>query len=656
MALCTFLDIEGAFDNVTFDAIEKALNKKCESTSVNKWIMSMITTRSTTVELNGHKRKIKIKRGCPQGGILSPFLWNLVVDSLLSFTRDKIPCDLQGLADDLALLATLETTVKNGKGFDADTLREVTQKSLNAINEWCIENGLKLSIMKTHSIMFTWKTSWKFSKPLTVGGMEIEMKQSTKFLGVTLDQKLSWNEHIDKQCKKAKGILMQCRRAVGPTWGFTPKTMKWIYTAIVRPALSYGAVIWINGARTKHNIAKLSAVQRLGNILITGALPSTSSTALNKITGSIPIEHWIEEEACQGALRLKANGFWDQEPIISKRGNLTSHIKINNKIINEIPFVREESDVMPTTLNIDTKFEVQIADRNLYEEPMHDENTIHCYTDGSKIESDVGAGVYITKKSENWLEESVYLGTKSTVFQAETYAVGRAAKFLINRGTTEQDIIIHCDCQPTIMAVDNTKIKSKTTLETIVALNTLGEQNNVLLEWIPAHSGYEGNEKVDSLAKKGASNQDSSLESLPIPKVIWNEALRKRTLAKTENDWGASPPSHIKRVWRDKFTKEIPKLNRKNLRIATQLLSGHAVVNYHLNKYKPNSIPKTCPHCLAEEETLNHHIGQCPKWSAQRGALFESFYMSLTDIVDSNSLSNILHVLNSTRRLSERYS
>ena len=104
MALGTFLDIEGAFDNVTFDAIERALNKKCESASVNKWIMSMITTRSTTVELNGHKRRIQIKRGCPQGGILSPFLWNLVVDSLLSYTRDKIPCDLQGFADDLAQL------------------------------------------------------------------------------------------------------------------------------------------------------------------------------------------------------------------------------------------------------------------------------------------------------------------------------------------------------------------------------------------------------------------------------------------------------------------------------------------------------------------------------------------------------------------------
>jgi hypothetical protein len=96
--------------------------------------MSLIRNRFTTVELNRCKKTIEITKGCPQGGILSPFLWNLVVDSLLSFTRNRIPCDLQGFTDDLALLATLEAPARHGdKGFDADTLRDMTQKSLNSI-------------------------------------------------------------------------------------------------------------------------------------------------------------------------------------------------------------------------------------------------------------------------------------------------------------------------------------------------------------------------------------------------------------------------------------------------------------------------------------------------------------------------------------------
>ena len=109
--------------------------------------------------------------------------------------------------------------------------------------------------------MFTWKRKWKFSVPAKIDNDIIEMKSSTKLLCVTLDSKLTWNEHITKQFKKAKGILMQCRKAVAPTWGFTPKTMKWIYTAVVRPSLSSGAVIWINGLKTKKNITLLNSVQ-----------------------------------------------------------------------------------------------------------------------------------------------------------------------------------------------------------------------------------------------------------------------------------------------------------------------------------------------------------------------------------------------------------
>ena len=78
------------------------------------------------------------------------------------------------------------------------------------------------------------------------------------------------------------------------------------------------------------------------------------------------------------------------------------------------------------------------------------------------------------------------------------------------------------------MALDNTKIKSKTTLEA-VALNKLGENNQVLIRWIPAHSGYLGNEKADSLAKRGANNTDATLLKLPIPKVTWDVAIRERT-------------------------------------------------------------------------------------------------------------------------------
>ena len=651
MALGTFLDVEGAFDNVAFGAIEKALNQKCESVPVNNWIMSLIRNRTTTVELNGCKKTIKITKGCPQGAILSPFLWNLVVDSLLSYTRDRIPCDLQGFADDLALLACLETPAKKGvQGFDADTLREMTQKSLNSINDWCVESGLKLSTLKTHSVMFTWRRNWNFSKPLKVNDTVIEMKDSTKFLGVILDSKLTWNTHIENQCKKAKGILMQCRRAIGPLWGFTPKTMKWIYTAVVRPLLTYAATIWLNGMYKKKNLTLFNSVQRLGNILVTGALPSSPGTALNIITGTIPIDLLIEEEAAKGALRLQASNHWIKEPMINQKGHLTTHTKLTENILGQLPLYRGEQDQQTTTLNMDLEFATEIPEALNFQEISGGYNTISCYTDGSKKNDQVGAAVHITEGENLIKEESYHLGPSSTVFQAETFAVGETAKILRANNTAGKHVIINCDSQATIMAVTSTQIKSKTTSETVSELNKLGKDNDVLLRWIPAHKGHAGNEKADSLAKKGAENSNSTAVQLPVPKAIWKGALRERTHRKMRDRWRKLPPSHFKRVWREKFAKPISKLSKESLRTVTQFLTGHCELNYHINKYKPDKVPKTCPHCLIEEETINHFIGQCPKWAQQRGGYLNSFYLSVTEAVDTVPLHQIIRYINSTKR------
>ena len=75
------------------------------------------------------------------------------------------------------------------------------QKSLNFINKWFKENGLKIGAMKNEN---------SFCYDHLEEEMEdiIEMKSSTKFLGVTLDSKLTWNEHISSQCNEGKLLVL----------------------------------------------------------------------------------------------------------------------------------------------------------------------------------------------------------------------------------------------------------------------------------------------------------------------------------------------------------------------------------------------------------------------------------------------------------------
>ena len=77
--------------------------------------------------------------------------------------------------------------------------------------------------------------------------------------------------------------------------------------------------------------------------------------------------------------------------------------------------------------------------------------------------------------------------------------------------------MINCDSQAAIRAIDSTVIKNSTTLEATMALNTLGESNEITLRWIAAHYGYEGNELTDQLTKRGSNNDRPTRIKLPKP-------------------------------------------------------------------------------------------------------------------------------------------
>jgi retron-type reverse transcriptase len=82
-ALGIFLDIEGAFDAIKFESIKKAMYAIKIPEKIIKWIYTVLTDRKIQLEINGFSLKRKVYRGCPQGGILSPLLWNLSLNTPL---------------------------------------------------------------------------------------------------------------------------------------------------------------------------------------------------------------------------------------------------------------------------------------------------------------------------------------------------------------------------------------------------------------------------------------------------------------------------------------------------------------------------------------------------------------------------------------------
>ena len=182
-----------------------------------------------------------LEKGTPQGGILSPLIWNLAFDDLLE-RFDSSPVLSVGFADDVGLVTS---------GPCMHTQFDQMQQAIAKTEAWADSSGLTLSVEKTIAVIFTRKNKLPNIAKLKVYGREIKFSPTVKYLGITLDAKLHFTHHILDKCNKAKQLLMLLKHAVGMYWGPPPIQMRWILTGIIRPMLTYGSLVWAQQAQYK---------------------------------------------------------------------------------------------------------------------------------------------------------------------------------------------------------------------------------------------------------------------------------------------------------------------------------------------------------------------------------------------------------------------
>jgi hypothetical protein len=125
----------------------------------------MLESRSMIATLNGETLEVSVTKGCPQGGVLSPLLWNLVVDEFLGELNEG-EYHAIGYADDLAILI-------NGKF--PQTVSEVLHTALGLVQHWCDRTGLSINPNKTVAIPFTKKRDLRGLKEPTLYGKTIQL-------------------------------------------------------------------------------------------------------------------------------------------------------------------------------------------------------------------------------------------------------------------------------------------------------------------------------------------------------------------------------------------------------------------------------------------------------------------------------------------------
>ncbi|KAL5247143.1 hypothetical protein ACHWQZ_G019114 [Mnemiopsis leidyi] len=449
-SLGIFLDIAGAFDNIPFIAIKRALEKTKAKGNVSNWILHLIKTRKLKLNLKGVAIVIWILAGCPQGGVLSPFLWNIVLDSLLVLL-DTIN-ELLAFADDLAIILT---------GFDLTTLRDLGQEYLRIINHWCETNGLKLNAIKTQIIIFSRKNNILIPRPIKLHGIEIAFCNTVKYLGVHLDNRLNWHEQIVITAKKCTNIMFAARKTIGDRWGITPDKIIWVYNAIIKPIMTYACVTW--APRLLNKKTALKPLEKAGNLslrIASGALRSSSQEALHHLFDILPASLEIEKTALLQSLRLKSLDHWPSLTVDhSVRKSFEPSTIVIDRILNKIfgGYDKTTNDLLKPTDISEKTYNVYIGDRDMT--PMNPEGyMITAYTDGSKhTDNSTGYGVVIFMNKEDCITENYNLSTDHTVFQCESHALLRASILLQNILTSQEYIehraTIYTDSQALIKAL-----------------------------------------------------------------------------------------------------------------------------------------------------------------------------------------------------------
>ena len=347
----SFLDIEGTFDNVSFKAISEAIDQSPLDSATAGWIKNMVTNRHVTITHKNATRSIKTKRGC------------LPCTGWCAFTIPLEPGNRRPSTIHRKTHPGLHSSFcrqhhVSGEGDDLDVIWQRTQTTIKTIENWCKSKGLNISALKTKIVMFTCNRKWSL-RPIEVCGDTIELSNEVKRLGITLDSKLTFNTHIDNITKKCIGTLFQCKRAIGPTWGLSPKVCHWIYTAIIRPTLAYCYIVSIRAVDNKTNTKRLERVQGMALKYMAGAMPSTSYTALNYLTGTPHITEYLKGEATKEAVRLMGQGDWTLETAPSGKGIIKAHSTLSNNFLHTLNISKHDSwDITKPKLVLDHSYTI----------------------------------------------------------------------------------------------------------------------------------------------------------------------------------------------------------------------------------------------------------------------------------------------------------
>ena len=262
-----FCDISKAFDRVWHAGLLYKFKKCGVEGKLLNWFGSYLQNRKQRVILNGqYSAWGNLMAGVPQGSVLGPLMFLVYINDIV----DDITCNIKLFADDTAIFIDIDDMV---------TGQTVVNQDLTKLQAWSKQWLVDFNAKKTVAMNVSLKRN-PCNPNLTFNSENVKFVESHKHLGLTLNNKLSWRNHIDSILIKANQRLDTMKRL---KYKLDRKTLETIYFTHVRPILEYGSVVWDNCDDDSKSL--IDKVQDDAARIVTGAIKGTSHDLLHQEVG-----------------------------------------------------------------------------------------------------------------------------------------------------------------------------------------------------------------------------------------------------------------------------------------------------------------------------------------------------------------------------------
>ena len=518
-----FIDLQSAFDTANREVILEQLSKFGIHGKLISWIRGYLSNRSASVLFHGVKsgNTRTFELGTPQGGVLSPMLFNVLMHTLISnlpLQRDEA---LICYADDICLKTTSKLRL---------------QSLLTALTQKCIECGLIMSVEKTQ-ILNRHKTQ---PFPFTINNTVLKTCESYRYLGIeTNDPK-----YISSLRERLYSRLKPLRVLTGKTFGLNVKLARTFYLAFIRSIIDYHALHL--AGYTEKAIKPLETVQNEAMRLILGCggstrivnmrlelnLPSIYEriVLINTMFGVSVLRHNGPARKSEHNLRAQlANPQYVPHPTVESecrhRLNLiTSQINKLNVPINKknivTPIPPWEDIIVPLNFtNIPKKGDLTNAEMkcitleniNQHIEQLNS-NEFCAYTDGSLLTDlgRAGCACVVYHGSQKVHSMSHRLHNWASTTQAELAGIYNATEYLKENAGG----IIFCDSKSALQALNSPKNACPQLVADIKrnVIHATSTGKRIQFVWIPSHVGITNHDVADKLANQACRNENIDID------------------------------------------------------------------------------------------------------------------------------------------------